>query len=84
MTGGQGRGMAALLEIPALNPILPYFPGGIGNIRQFAVRAFCSEAVPGSHQENAIWQTYTNSRGNRPMAFERFPMRKGSRDKFVG
>jgi len=25
------------MEIPALNPISPYFPGGIGNIRQFAV-----------------------------------------------
>jgi hypothetical protein len=36
--------MAAILEIPALNPISPYFSGGIGKIRKFAVRAFCSEA----------------------------------------
>ncbi len=46
--------MAAILEIPALNPISPYFPGGIGNIRAFAVKTFCSEAEPDSHQENAI------------------------------
>ncbi|PZR88754.1 MAG: hypothetical protein DLM68_07020 [Hyphomicrobiales bacterium] len=56
--------MAAILEIPALNPISPYFPGGIGNIRRFAVRAFCSEAEPVSHQENAMEQTLnTNIRG---------------------
>jgi hypothetical protein len=49
--------MAAILEIRALNPISPYFPGGIGHIRQFAVSAFCGEAERSSHQENAIEQT---------------------------
>jgi hypothetical protein len=41
--------MAAMLEIPALNPISPYFPGGIDDIGQFAVIAFCGEAEPGSY-----------------------------------
>jgi hypothetical protein len=62
--------MAAILEIPALNPISPYFPGGIGHIRPFAVKAICSEAEPGSHQEYAIEQTIIptavgNAHGNR-------------------
>jgi hypothetical protein len=43
-----------MLEIPALNSISPYFPGGIGNIRQFAVRTFCRKAEAGLHQENAL------------------------------
>ncbi len=56
--------MAAILEIPALNPISPYFPGRISKIGRFAVSAYGGETEPVSDQENATQQTLKpNNRG---------------------
>ncbi len=60
----------AIPEISALNPISPYFPGGI----------VTSRGLQPAHFGSVLTRT-ANPFSN---GIKRFPMRKGSRGKFVG